>query len=180
MTAIVGLVKDGIVYIGGDSATVSSTRLTSYPVKDDKVFINGKFIFGFTTSWRMGQLLQYSFKPPKKPKGMSVKEYMHTRFIDAVRTCFKDGGFAEIDNNVEDGGSFLVGYKGELFEIHDDFQLMSPAQEYAAVGCGDLLCMGSLHSTSHIMEPEQRITMALSAAAHFSGGVKPPFTIKKL
>jgi ATP-dependent protease HslVU (ClpYQ) peptidase subunit len=62
MTCIVGMVENGKVYIGGDSAGVSGF---DYHIREDqKVFQNGDMIFGFTSSFRMGQLLQYSLKIP--------------------------------------------------------------------------------------------------------------------
>ena len=60
MTCIVGLVHEGVVYIGGDSAGVGGMSLTVRA--DEKVFQNGEFLMGFTTSFRMGQLLRYSLK----------------------------------------------------------------------------------------------------------------------
>ena len=52
MTCIVGLVENGKVYIGGDSAGVAGldVRMRS----DEKVFTKGNMIFGYTSSFRMG------------------------------------------------------------------------------------------------------------------------------
>ena len=63
MTCIVGLVHADGVTIGADSAGCDGawgivTRA------DTKLFHNGPFLFGFTSSFRMGQLLRYAFKPP--------------------------------------------------------------------------------------------------------------------
>ena len=71
MTAIVAIRQDNTVYMGGDSAGVAGLKITIR--KDPKVFINGNFLMGFTTSFRMGQLLQYSFKPPEHPKNMTIE-----------------------------------------------------------------------------------------------------------
>ncbi len=54
MTAIVGLVHNATVYIGGDSAGVSGYSMTVRA--DSKVFTIGPYLMGFTTSFRMGQL----------------------------------------------------------------------------------------------------------------------------
>jgi len=63
MTCIVGLVENGKVYIGGDSAGVAGLDITTR--KDEKVFQKENMIFGFTSSFRMGQILRYSFKNPR-------------------------------------------------------------------------------------------------------------------
>lgn len=143
---------------------------------DSKVFRNGPFIMGFTASFRMGQLLRYSLVVPDHDPRVEVEKYMATSFINAVRQCLKDGGYAEKNNEVESGGTFLVGYKGRLFEIEDDYQVGESLNGFAAVGCGFAYALGSLHSTDG-MKPEDRIRKALVTAEHFNAGVRGPFVI---
>lgn len=180
MTSIAAIVdEDGTVWVGGDSAGVSS-RYSLEVRNDPKVFINGPFIVGFTTSFRMGQLLHYSFVPPKHPKKMDIDSYMNTIFIDAVRKCMKAGGYSSVNNNTEEGGCFIVGYRGRLFIIDNDFQVGMPHAPYTAVGCGHDLCKGSLHATQGTnIESQTRVRMALEAAEQFSGGVRRPFVIRR-
>ena len=42
-----------------------------------------------------------------------LEKYMIVDFIGALRQCFKDAGFSEIENNVEQAGTFLVAIKRE-------------------------------------------------------------------
>ena len=177
MTCIVGLLENGNIYMGGDSAGVGGYSLSTR--KDEKVFINGEFIFGFTTSFRMGQLLRYSLDPLERYPKIDVYKFMVNDFINAVRKCLKDGGYAQKDKEEELGGTFLVGYQGRLFEIEDDYQVAEVFENYASCGCGFDLALGSLFSTEG-QEPEKRVRMALEAAAKFSAGVSPPFNIKIL
>lgn len=174
MTCIVGLVDNGSVYIGGDSAGVSGLSISIRA--DEKVFTNGQFIMGFTTSFRMGQLLRYKFDPPQQTGKQGDMEYMVTSFIDAVRECFKENGFG--DKEATKGGTFLVGYKGGLYTINSDYQVGIPADDYDAVGCGSDLALGALHATKGML-PTKRIKTALEAASAFSAGVAPPFHIVK-
>lgn len=178
MTCVIGLLDKGNVYMGGDSAWVTP-RYDVQIRADEKVFKNGDFIFGFTTSFRMGQLLRYSFIPPKYDTDMDIYKYMVSIFVEAVRECFKNGGYTTINNNEESGGTFLVGYKGRLFGIDDDFQVSEQTCGYDAVGCGWAIALGSLYSTSD-MSPEKRVLQALKASEQFSSGVKGPFHIIKL
>jgi ATP-dependent protease HslVU (ClpYQ) peptidase subunit len=175
MTCIVGLVHNGDVYIGGDSAGVAGLSITIR--SDEKVFGNGPFIMGFTTSFRMGQLLRYKLSPPAQTVHQGDMEYMVTSFIDACRTCFSQNGFGDKDASV--GGNFLVGYHGKLYNIEGDYQVGVPKLPFDAVGCGSDLALGAMFATEG-MSPEKRINAALSAAASFSAGVAPPFTILKL
>ena len=173
MTCIVGLVDEDKVYIGGDSAGVAGYNITVR--KDKKVFKNGSFIMGFTSSFRMGDLLHWSFEPPEHPSKMSVDKFMRTVFIDAVRACLKEGGYSVIENNNERAGCFIVGYRGKLFSIYSDFQVGESVVLYDSVGCGSLYALGSLYSTKG--NPKKRILIALKAAEEFSSGVVSPFQV---
>jgi hypothetical protein len=173
MTCIIGLVDKGDVYMGGDSAGVDGLYLTIRA--DEKVFINGPFIMGFTTSFRMGQLLRYKFNPTAQTIQQDDMQYMVTTFIDAVRKCFTDNDFGE----TKKGGQFLVGYKGKLYTIDVDFQVGIPAKLYDAVGCGSDLALGAMYATPEL-DPLKRITTALKAASTFSAGVAAPFRTLKL
>lgn len=175
MTCIVGLVEKGIVYIGGDSAGVDGSRMTMAIRADRKVFRNGDFVMGFTTSFRMGQILAFSMSLPKPREGDDLLAFMVRDFIGAARTALKDGGFAKIDNGRESGGEFLVGFRGRLFRIFDDFQVAESNKPYDACGCGDLIALGSLFSTPNILDPKERVKEALLAAETFSTAVRGPF-----
>lgn len=172
MTCIVGLVEKGNVYIGGDSAGVSGLSITVRA--DEKVFHNGPFIMGFTSSFRMGQLLRYKFSPPKQTIEQEDVKYMVTDFIDAAIKCFTENGYG----NKSNGGTFLVGYNSRLYHIDSDFQVGLQCKPYSAVGCGSDLALGSMYATEG-MDPEKRIILALEAAAQFSGGVVAPFHLVK-
>ena len=100
-------------------------------------------------------------------------------FIGALRQCFKEAGFSEIDKNKEEAGSFLVAIKrgSRLFEIQDDFSVLTPIS-YASVGSGSRSALPSLKTTENLkLAPEERIRLALEAAAYFDFGVRPPFKI---
>lgn len=175
MTCIVGLVDDGAVYIGGDSAGVSNSwlKLGAEP----KVFTNGAYVMGFTSSFRMGQLLRHALKPPPPPE-RGLQRFMVTTFVDAVRRCLKDGGLAKRENEVESAGTFLVGVAGTLFEITDFYTVVEEIEPYASVGSGSVIALGAMYATEGLL-PRDRIRLALSAAERFSTYVRRPFTIRK-
>jgi len=182
MTCIIGIIdkENNKVYIGGDSAGVSGLSVSVR--KDPKVFKRGEFIFGFTSSFRMGQLLMCGDLDLKKQKeNEDTYVYMVSTFIDSVRYLFKKGGFLNIDNNEESGGTFLVGYKNRLFSIESDFQVGEVYDEYCAVGCGENYALGSLYTTKNLeLTPEIRINKALEAAEYHNAGVRKPFNMVSL
>lgn len=172
MTAIVGLVHDGAVHIGGDSAGTSGWSLTVRA--DAKVFTSGPYVMGFTGSFRMGQLLRYALTAPE-PDG-DLDKFMVTTFIDSVRDTLRTGGWLKKENEREDSDPFLVGVQGRLFRVDDDFQVGETADGYAALGCGHELALGALYATEKSrMAPERRVRLALAAAERFSAGVRGPF-----
>lgn len=174
MTCIAGLEHGGKVYIGGDSAGVSGWSLRVRA--DEKVFVNGPFVMGFTTSFRMGQLLRYSLVVSTQAAHVDDQTFMHTEFIDAVRNCLRVGGYAEVSNGREAGGSFLVGYRGSLYFVGDDFQIGRVSGGFDAVGCGAELAIGAMAAAS-IRNPTARVTQALKIAEDYSAGVRGPFVV---
>lgn len=180
MTCIVGLKTDTNVYIGGDSVGVEEDSKCIR--KDPKVFKNGPFVIGFTTSFRMGQLLMFSLKVPKQKRTQSDYEFMCTTFINAVRSTLAKGGFLHTNEEEgEQGGTFIVAYKKELYIICDDFQVGIPESGYAACGCGYRVAYGSLYTTKalNIGTPEERVTMAIEASKTHNIGVGGNITIIK-
>ncbi len=175
MTCIVAIVEKGIVYVGADSLGSNGDKIITR--KDTKIFIKKPFIFGFTSSYRMGQLLQYSLVIPSFPKKITHK-WMCTKFIDAIRECLHKGGFMKKEDEVEEGGVFIVGTQGKIYVIESNFQVGIDG-DYSTVGCGAVYAKGSLFSTKG-QSPTVRIRKALEAAEEYSGGVRRPFKILKI
>lgn len=176
MTCIVGLAYGGRVFMGADSAGVSGWDLTVRA--DSKLFERGPFLMGFTSSFRMGDLLRYRLEVPEHPELIADREYLATVFVDAVRACLKDGGFATKDKEAEAGGDFLIGYRGHVYTIHGDYQVAESLDGFMAVGCGAQAALGALYATGALVEgctPDQRIELALKSAERLSAGVRGPF-----
>jgi ATP-dependent protease HslVU (ClpYQ) peptidase subunit len=186
MTCIVGIEQEGVVYLGADSAAGGNGTVEVR--RDRKVFRkrtdHEEFIMGFTSSWRMGHLLQWALKPPEwnPASGENLHEYMCTSFADTLRKTFSDGGYSWKKDEHEMGGSFLVGYWGRLFEVDTEYGVGEFEKGYTAIGSGHQYALGSLHTTERIstMEPGRRIGDALLAASEFSEVVRPPFHVEAL
>ena len=180
MTCIVGLKQNGHVYIGGDSVGVAGYMKSAR--RDEKVFRNKNFIMGFTSSFRMGQLIRYSFDPPKQTKkskkNSNDMKYMVTTFVDSLRDTLKKGGYAKKLHDVETTGHFLVGYRGEIYHIESDYQVGIEYDNWCATGAGEEVALGSLYSTHETgMSPVERISTAMASATHHTNVVMPPYVI---
>ena len=187
MTCIVGVADEhrGITYIGGDAAAVAGHTLT---LVTPKVWRRHGWVFGGTTSFRMMDILRHSldidYELDRNTEGGELLRFMQTSFVDAVREVLKAGGFMKVENGVEQGGSWLAGYRGRLFHIDSDQQVTESLHGYFAVGSGDDTALGALYALK-ILEEEAyldlpgpaKITAALSAAAAHITTVSPPFTV---
>ncbi|WP_226035776.1 hypothetical protein [Aquibacillus saliphilus] len=180
MTCIVGLVFNGVTYIGGDS--LGSNGYSKTVRKDTKVFKlkdTNKAVVGYTSSYRMGQLLMYAKGLIDSRDEPNIDhEYLVTRFIPNTIKLFEDGGYSKNSSGEKTGGSFLLGYGDRLYQVSSDFQVGESIDGYDACGSGEEFALGSLKTTENSnMSPEERIHLALQAATKFSTSVVPPYQI---
>ncbi len=201
MTCIVGYInKNKDIYIGGDSAGTDQ-RYNSRIRKDSKVFrVMDDFLIGGTGSFRMLQLLRFKLhgylnkeiEINNQQKYIpEVYEFMCTTFIDAVRLCLRENGYMSVENNVEEIGAFLVGFRGRLFVIECDLQVGENDTRFSACGCGADYAIGALeilttkenlNKVMYIQEtdPIKIIDKALNTAEKFSAACRKPNIILKL
>ena len=178
MTIVAGVVdKNGDVFMGCDSI---GTNGFIYSCREEpKIFKNGDFLIGYTTSFRFGQLLEHSFKPPRHHKKDSDYKYMCTHFIDEVRKCLKGGGYAKKDKEEESGGTCLIGYHEALWEMKDDYEIAKAPGGIGAVGSGSYTAYGAMHALKR-ENPKVRIKAGLEAAEAIIVTTRGPFHYMKL
>lgn len=177
VTCIVALrAPDGRIVMGADSAGVSGYDLRVRA--DGKVFRNGPFLIGFTSSFRMGQILRFA-SLPEQPDDVADERFMCTTFIDAVRHALKEGGCATRESEAESGGQFLVGYKGTIWSVQSDYQVARSVDPFNACGCGESYAIGALAIMDEAIDPAERVRKALEVAERYSAGVRGPFFVQE-
>ena len=185
MTCIVGLEYEDGVIIGCDAAAVTGSlkMITTTP----KVFRLQNLLIGYTWSFRMGQVLQYAKDIPDLTNTNSNYEYLVSDFVPFVRSLFKDAGIMKVENSVEEGGQFLVGIRGQLFEINSDFCVLRYEDGFNAVGSGQSYALGALYSrsgrflsTPNLEWKKKLVEIGLETAEHFCTTVSSPFKIMVL
>jgi 20S proteasome alpha/beta subunit len=179
MTCIVGFEYNGKVWIGGDSAGVAGDFINAR--SDKKVFCIPPFIFGFSGSYRMGQILRYHFEPPqlKTEPDFDLERFMVVDFVEAFRSTLKKYGWQKADDEGDACTSFLVGVQGQLYKIEGNFQIGKSLKPYNSVGAGYEIAMGALYATYKLdATVEEKLTIALSAAQEFCSAVREPFHIE--
>ncbi len=181
MTAIAAYVDaKHTIWMGGDSAGVAGYGLSTLSRR--KIFIKDDFIFGYTHSFRMADILQYCFSIPPRMIGQSNEEYICATIIPALRGAFSEHGFVSQEEGQEAGGSFLMGHKGRVYSIQSDFALLYRDAPYDAVGCGEDFCIGAMHALTATPKKtgSEVVLAALKAAEANSAGVRGPFFVEKL
>ncbi len=177
MTCIVGVVAGGKVLLGSDSITADGYTVHVTPTR--KVCRAGEYVFGFTTSWRMGQILK-TVQWPKPPK-RGLERFVETSLSDFLRKSLNDHGWGRVNitepgaNGAHAGGNFLIGVRGLLFEVCPDYGMVRNL-EYATVGAAQDIALGALFVTRG-QRPRARIRKALKAASTHNMAVRPPWVI---
>lgn len=182
MTCIVGLIdkEKGITYLGGDS--LGSNGYSGVLRKDKKVFKlkdTKNVAIGYTSSFRMGQLLNYATGLIDKRDEPNIDhEYIVTNFIPNIIKLFENGGYSRNNSGEKEGGTFLLAYKDKLWNIESDYQVGESFDNYDSCGSGSYFALGSLATTEDMdLSPVERIHLALQSASKYSVGVQPPFYI---
>lgn len=181
MTCIVAITQNGIVYMGSDHAASDDKTGWIISRKEPKCFKVGQYAIAFTDSFRMGQILQYSWTPPKytpTKTNSGLDKFMRTKFIDSVKAAFKENGYGSIGSSSEEdtGGIFIVGLEGRIFTIDEDFHVGENVVNYMAEGSGGQIALGALYATKNQKNPRLRIKAALEAATEFNMSVAGPYT----
>ncbi len=181
MTCIVAIAQNGTVYMGSDHAASDDNTGWILSRKEPKCFKIGQYGIAFTDSFRMGQILQYSWTPPKytpTKTNSGLDKFMRTKFVDSVKQTFKDNGYGSIGSSSEEdtGGIFIVGLEGRIFTIDEDFHVGENVVNYMAEGSGGQIALGALHATKNQKNPRLRLKAALEAALEFNMSVAAPYT----
>ena len=139
MTCIVGLEMNGKVLMGGDIQGTGGNNKVVHT--QPKVFNKKGVLFGFTTSYRFGQILEHGLADPVIPEDDGdIYRWLITVLIPDIRNALKM-------NNYETGGNCLIGVKGQLWELQNDFSVLRSIRGFGSVGSGYEYAMGSLHTS---------------------------------
>ena len=187
MTCIVGYEDGGHIWMGGDSLGCEPDSGAADVRSDKKVFLREGFIIGFTSSFRMGQLLMHASDWPTPPDDpLAMHGFMCVEFVNFVRGVFIRGKYGKVDGDLGAiGGQFLVGVKGHLYTLESDYSVSESLYNFAAAGAGADLARGALsamdgHASLDHIPARERVVTALTAAEKFNAFVRGPFVVEKL
>lgn len=175
MTCIVGVVKGGTVWLGGDRAATDG-ELNRTILKEPKLVALGEVGFGICGSPKIFNALKSGAELPTQSGG-DDREFVMGQLVPAVTELFK-----RLDCTVDHPqygpvfeGAMLVAYRGMLFTMQSNFQMIESDSGYASVGSGSKLALGSLSATKK-ENPRKRVLAALEASTG-NAGCAPPFDV---
>lgn len=143
MTCIVGVEYKGRVYLGGD---IQGTGGNSKVVHTQpKVFFKKNIIFGYTTSYRFGQILEHNLPDPVVPEDSAdIYRWLITVLIPTIKSTLHENGYAG-------GGQCLIGVRDQLWDLQSDFSVLRATRGYSSCGSGCEYALGSLSTSLNDM-----------------------------
>ena len=182
MTCIVALKAGKAIYWGADSCVTGyDTRIMTRP----KIFQVGEMVFGGSGTLRMLQLIEYHLKPKKHKKKFSDMEYLVRKIIPQIRAIMKEhgkmgGSTANSENGEKSDSYFIIGYRGDIYQLGFGFSVTTPVEPYEAIGSGQSYALGAfLAGVDGGNTPKATIETALEAAEFFASSVRSPYHFYK-
>lgn len=171
MTCIVGIAKDGVVYMGGDRGASDDHTIVS--LSQPKVNVKGDWIYGYAGSLGNGQLFDLIDLPAVADDEDPFK-IIRIDIVEELKSVIESHG----SDKEGDATDFLIGCKGRLFEMStEDWGVVEVSE--VSIGSGGNYALGSLHTTSQfeVASPYYRIEQALNAAITYSPTCQGPIDI---
>lgn len=91
---------------------------------------------GYTTSFRMGQLLNYNLNLPEQDASQTFSQYLVLKVIPIIRQMFKEEWGARDASQDVGGGQFIILHNHTIYEVQEDFSVLQPKTRITAVGSG--------------------------------------------
>ncbi|EOR9074223.1 hypothetical protein FOI42_RS03815 [Escherichia coli] len=148
MTCIIAYTDGNTSFIAGDK--LGSNGFTKAIQTEPKVF-EKEFIkidesglnrtkevmaMGYTSSFRMGQLLTYKLDLPEQQSNQTFSQYLVLEVIPRIRTLFKEEWGARDTTQDVGGGQFIILHNHTIYEVQEDFSVLQPKTQITSVGSG--------------------------------------------
>lgn len=172
MTCVIGYVDTkGNSHIVADSAGTDVTYHNRSDLNETKIFQKGDMLIGYTTSFRMGQILEHCVAFPERSEGLSDFEYLVKELVPTIRKAFVDEKY--ISDSDKYGGVFIIVWNGKVYEIQSDFAVLSHSRRFASCGSGYTQAQGYMaaclrHGILTDSNVEKVMRSAIEAIANFN------------
>lgn len=174
MTCIVGIEFDDRVILGGDIQGTGGNHKIVHT--QPKVFSKKGVVFGYTSSYRFGQILEHGLPDPVVPKDTDeIYRWIIAVLVPDIKHALRDSGY-------DGGGNCLIGVRSQLWEMQTDFSVLRSTRGYNAVGSGSEYALGSITTSIAFGITTKKdyisaVRQAISVAGTFSPSVGEDSTI---
>jgi ATP-dependent protease HslVU (ClpYQ) peptidase subunit len=167
MTCVVAIETSEGVLFGTDSGISVGNIITSH---GPKLIHKRGVTIAYAGEIRAAQILEHEIKLPALPKRMSSEEYLYRNLIEPYRKAVKESGLAPEHSGLD----CVVSLRGKVWEVTDNYTLLSRPEGYAVAGSGGDIARGAMEALED-WEPKQRAERALQISEKFCSSVRGPF-----
>ena len=146
MTTILGVQHRNGFTIAADSQTTSNDRAYIHP-NLEKITKSGPLLIAGAGSGRVCDIVQNTWTPPQFTKTDTPYKYMISKLIPSMRKAVEDGGYVAKDG---DTFQFLIGVAGQLFEIAEDYTVLSTVDKVYGLGSGGPYALAAYMASADI------------------------------
>jgi ATP-dependent protease HslVU (ClpYQ) peptidase subunit len=177
VTCIIALKDELGIVIGSDARVTSGQHY--YSLSQPKYFTKGDVTIAVSGYGWHSTVLKLNLAIPAHLPEISIEEFICTVLVKAIRQCLSDAGAYKATTELDDASPLLIVYREHVFlgttrNMHTEF-----FREFYSIGSGAPFANGSLYSTVGTPS-EDRVRMALAAAAEFTTGVGGPFFVERI
>lgn len=164
---------------GTYAMTVARPKIFKRFLSDGDMMDGDCVLLGSSGDFRGDAILRTMILPDYKHSDYP-EEWMF-KLVEVMRVEFMKRGYACKENEQESHDlQVLVGVKGRIFSVWQDYDVVENKEDYMAIGSGIYVALGSLHATVDHPCPGARVEMALEAAAAHNAYVRPPFHVESI
>lgn len=158
-----------------DSAGTDGDEI--HTIDTSKVFARDGYLFAYSGSYRIGQILRHCVELPEVPVAGDVERFLVREVGPAVRSAVEAEGAAAPGQKVlGEKTSILIGVRGQIWCMLPDLTVI-PEGPFGAIGSGRLRAYAALHAlrAAGFGPARHRIELALEATAAYTSSVRPPW-----
>lgn len=154
MTCIIAVeTKDNNVVMAGDN--LGSNGHTGSNYHQPKVFKHSGMMFGYTSTFRFGQIIEVMLNNNSihlPATDAEVYPWLVNTFVPKVRDVLKQNDCS--------GGNMLIGVRGQVWEMQGDFSVLRAEDGYNSVGSGEEAAKAALGMYKELGNEFQNATQA--------------------
>lgn len=141
---------------------------------------NNELLIGVTGSMRGIQLLEYQWTLPERSVCISDKEYIIVDIVNSIKDLFITHcyGIKQEEQELQDD-QFMIGYKGEIYLLDTNYQIITTQNDYAAIGAGAPYAFGFMYSERGFgfVDYEKIVSGAVEVACEFCNSCCEPINV---